>query len=223
MPNTPNRIRLQGDDETMNRKTTRVFGLGVFLALLASAALAASASASPAWNFEAKELTGSETILGAALDSSMTVPGLTTKCANFLYKVTINNKEKTGEGKVTELPLYECTTNSKYCTVKTIGAQELPWNANLSKVESSNYIVISGVKVTITYAGELCALGGTTVTVKGSAGGLIDNATETATFNAASFKATKTELKALGSAIEWNGVFPTEAFEWHREQALTVS
>jgi hypothetical protein len=222
MKNTPNRIRSQGD-ETMNRKATRVFGRGVILALLASAILAASASAGPVWKFEAKELTGSETIVGAAIDSSLTVPGLTTKCANFLYKVSINNKESKGEGKVTELPLYTCTTSSKYCTVEAIGAQELPWTASLSKIEPSNYIIINGVKVAITYAGELCALGETTAYVKGSAGGLVDNATETATFNTSSFTATKTELKALGGKAEWQGVFPTEAFEWHREQALTVS
>jgi len=66
-------------------------------------------------------------------------------------------------------------------------------------------------------------VGGTLATVTGSVGGLFHNKTETATFSAASSSATKTELKALGAAIEWDGVFPTEAFEWHREQPLTVS
>ena len=206
----------------MKRKTS-IFMRGVFLALALSAVFAASASASPAWNFEGKALEGKETILGAAFESSMTIPGLTTKCENFLYKLTIENSGGTGKGSVTELPLYNCTTNSKYCTVKTIGAEALPWPSHLSKVEVTNYIVIEGVKVAIVYAGELCALGGTTAKVTGSAGGSVDNTTETATFSAATFKATKTELKALGSAIEWTGVFPTEAFEWHRNQALTVS
>lgn len=206
----------------MKRKTS-IFMRGVFLALALSAVFAASASASPAWNFEGKALEGKETILGAAFESSMTIPGLTTKCENFLYKLTIENSGGTGKGSLTELPLYNCTTNSKFCTVKTIGAEALPWPSHLSKVEATNYIVIEGVKVAIVYAGELCALGGTTAKVTGSAGGSVDNTTETATFNAATFKATKTELKALGGAIEWNGVFPTEAFEWHRNQALTVS
>lgn len=206
----------------MNLKA-RTLVRGVFLALALSAVFSASASAAPAWNFAGKALEGKETILGAAIDSSMTIPGLTTKCENFLYQLTIQNEAGTGKGEVTELPLYNCSTNSKYCTVKTIGAETLPWAAHLTKVEPSNYIVIEGVKVSILYAGALCALGGTTAKVTGSAGGLVDNATETATFNSSSFKATKTELKALGGAIEWNGVFPTEAFEWHREQALTVS
>jgi len=207
----------------MNRKATSIFGRVALTALLISAVFAGSAGASPVWKFEAKELTGSETILGAAVESSMTIPGLTTKCENFLYKLTINNEAGTGKGKVTEVPLYNCTTDSTACTVSTIGAEALPWTSKLTTVSTKNYIVIEGVKVAILYSGEECVLGGTLVTVKGSAGGLIDNATETATFDATSFSSTKTELKALGQKIEWKGVFPTEAFEWHREQAISVS
>ena len=32
-----------------------------------------------------------EMVLGGAIESSMTIPGLTTKCENFLYKLTIKN------------------------------------------------------------------------------------------------------------------------------------
>lgn len=207
----------------MNRKATNVFGRVALAALVISAVFAGSAGAAPLWKFEGKELTGKETVVGAAIDSSMTIPGLTTKCENFLYKVTISNSAGTGVGEVTELPLYNCTTNSKACTVKSISAQSLPWPAKLTTVSTSNYIVIEGVKVPITYAGATCALNGITATVTGSAGGVIDNVAETATFNKTTLSATKTELKALNQPIEWNGLFPTEAFEWHREQALTVS
>lgn len=207
----------------MNRKTTRVFLGGLLAALLASAALAASASAAPAWKFEGKALEGTETILGGAIDSSLTITGLKTKCANFLYKVTIKNEAGTGKGEVTELPLYECTTDSTACTVKTIGAEALPWPTKLTTVTTTNYIVIEGVKVAINYAGPECVLNGITAKVTGTAGGRIDNVAETATFDTTSFKETKTELKALGSKVEWYGLFPTEAFQWHREQALTVS
>jgi hypothetical protein len=223
MKNIRKAITAQGDDETMNRKTTSVFLRGMLAALVISAVFAGSAGASPAWNFEAKELTGTETVLGGAIESSMTVPGLTTKCENFLYKLTIKNEGKIGKGELTEMPLYNCTTNSSACAVKTIGAETLPWPAHLTKVEPSSYIVIENVKVGIAYSGAECVLKGIAVKVTGSAGGLVDNAAETATFNSSTLKATKTELKALGSAIEWNGVFPTEAFQWHREQALTVS
>jgi hypothetical protein len=207
----------------MKRMTKRIFLGGVVAALAISAVFAASAGAAPAWNFAGKSLEGNETIVGAAFESSMTIPGLTTKCENFLYKLTIKNEGGTGKGELTEMPLYTCSTNSEACAVKTIGAESLPWPAHLTKVETSNYIVIEKAKVGITYSGAGCVLKGIAVKVTGTAGGLLDNTAETATFNAASFKATKTELRALENPIEWNGVFPTEAFEWHREQALTVS
>lgn len=204
---------------------TKATAMGTALAALAvlCALFATSASAAPAWKFEAKSLEGTETILGGAYESSMTIPGLTTKCENFLYKLTIKNEAGTGKGEVTEVPLYNCATDSDACTVKTIGAEKLPWASKLSTVTATNYIIIEGVKVAILYAGEECVLGGTLVTVTGSAGGSIDNTAETATFNSGTLSATGTSLKALGQKIEWNGLFPTEAFQWHREQALSVS
>lgn len=207
----------------MNRKATRILLGSVVAALLLATAFAATASAAPAWKFEGKSLEGKETVVGAAFESSMTIPGLTTKCENFLYKLTIENASGTGKGSLTELPLYNCTTNSKYCSVESIAAEKLPWAAQLKTISTSNYIWIEGVKVAILYAGEACALDGTLATVTGTAGGILDNVAETATFNKTTFSATGAVLKALGSAIEWNGVFPTEAFEWHRNQALTVS
>ena len=206
----------------MRRRHTAIGAALAALAVLC-AMFATSASAAPAWKFENEALEGTEVILGGALESSMTIPGLTTKCQNFLYKLTIKNEAGTGKGEVTEVPLYNCTTNSKYCSVGTIGAEKLPWPSKLTTVSTSNYIIIEGVKVAIYYEGESCVLGETLVTVTGSAGGLIDNTAETATFNSTTLSATKTELKALSQKIEWNGVFPTEAFQWHREQALSVS
>lgn len=207
----------------MNRKSTSLFLRGVLAALALSAVFAASASASPAWKFNGEELKTTETIVGAAIESSLTIPGLTTKCENFLYKVAISNSGGVGKGSITELPLYNCTTSSPYCTVKTITPELLPWAAKLTTVTSKNYIFIEGIRVGIVYAGESCAVKGTLVVVKGTAGGLLDNTTETATFNTSTFASTGAKLTALGSSIEWLGVFPTEAFEWHREQALTVS
>jgi hypothetical protein len=206
----------------MRRKATAIGAALAALAVLC-ALFAASASAAPAWKFESKSLEGSEVIMGGAIDSLLTIPGLTTKCENFLYKVTIKNEAGTGKGEVTEVPLYNCTTNSPVCSVKKIGAEKLPWPAKLTTVSTSPYITIEGIRVGIVYAGEECALGETLVPVTGSAGGLIDNSKETATFNATTMSATKTELKALSGKVEWNGLFPTEAFQWHREQALSVS
>jgi hypothetical protein len=199
--------------------------IGAALAALAvlCAMFATSASAAPAWKFESKSLEGTEVILGGAYESALTVPGLTTKCENFLYKLTVKNEAGTGKGEVTEVPLYNCHTNSSACTVKTITAEKLPWASHLATVSTTNYIIIEGVKVPILYAGKECVLGGTLVTVSGSAGGSIDNVAETATFSSTTLSATGTELKALGQKIEWSGLFPTEAFQWHREQALSVS
>lgn len=207
----------------MNRKQKSIFLRGLLAALAISAVFAGSASASPAWNFESKSLEGTEVILGGAFESALVLPGLTTKCENFLYKLSIKNEAGSGKGELTEMPLFNCTTDSSACAVKTIGAETLPWPAHLSTVTSSNYIVIEKAKVGIVYSGEECSLNGLLVRVTGSAGGLIDNVAETATFNAASFSATKTELKALSGKAEWSGVFPTEAFQLHRNQALTVS
>jgi hypothetical protein len=206
----------------MRRKQTAVGAALAALAVLC-AMFATSASAAPAWKFEGKSLEGTEVVLGRAIDSSLTIPGLTTKCEDFLYKLTAENVSGTGKGSVTELPLYNCTTNSTACSVKTIGAEKLPWASHLATVGTTPYIIIEGVKVGIFYAGEECVLGETIVTVTGSAGGSIDNSKETATFNASTLSASGTELKALSQKIEWNGLFPTEAFQWHREQALSVS
>jgi hypothetical protein len=204
---------------------TKATAIGAALAALAvlCAMFATSASAAPTWKFEAKSLEGSEVVVGGALESSLTIPGLTTKCENFLYKLSIKNEAGTGKGEVTELPLYNCTTDSEVCAVSKIGAEKLPWPSKLTTASTSPYIIIEGVKVGIIYSGEECAVDGILVAVTGTAGGLINNTTETATFNKSSFAATGTALKALSSTIEWNGVFPTEAFQWHREQALSAS
>jgi len=203
------------------RRVARTALLAV-AALMLSAVFAGSAMAGPAWKFNGEELKGTETILGGAEKSGLSMWGMTTTCTNFLYEVEIWNTEKTGKGNITELPLYNCYTNST-CTVEAIEAESFPWPANLTTVSSSNYLVVKGVDVWILYGGWFCPLWGSWVHVTGSAGGLINNTTESATFSPSSFKATGTELRALGESVEWNGTFPTEAFEWHREQALSVS
>jgi len=206
----------------MNRKRIRVFLGGALAALMLSAAFAGSAMAGPAWKFNGEELKSTETILGGAEKSGLSAWGMTTTCDNFLYEIEIWNEGGTGKGNVTELPLFNCYTDST-CTVAAIEAESFPWPANLTTVSSSNYLVVKGVNVWILYGGWFCPLWGVWAHVTGSAGGLISNATESATFSPSSFKATGTELKALGASVEWNGFFPAEAFEWRREQSLSVS
>jgi len=204
---------------------TKATAIGAALAALAvlCALFATSASASPAWRFNGEELKTTEVILGGAYESSMTVPGLTTSCENFLYELTIENSGGTGKGKLTEVPLFNCYTNSKACIVESINAEALPWSTHLATFSSKPFIVIEGVKVGIYYEGEECVLGETLVTVTGSAGGVIDNTAQTATFNSTTLSESGTSLKALSQKIEWKGVFPTEAFQSHREQAISAS
>jgi hypothetical protein len=190
------------------------------LACVAALVLGATttASAAPVWKFNTTELTTSETVVGAAISSDMTIPGATTTCTHFLYNMKISNKESKGKGEITELPLFECSTNT-VCTVNAIEAEKLPWPTHLTTIGSNDYIVIEGVKVGIEYGGKTCAIAGFVV-VKGTAGGIIENTTEKATFNKPTFTTTGTSLKDGATNVEWNGEFPTEGFEKHREEHL---
>jgi hypothetical protein len=194
--------------------------LACMVALALSATAAATANASPAWKFNGTELTGKETIVGAAISSKLTVPGATTECKHFLYNMKIWNTSGTGKGEITELPLFECVASGA-CTVTSIEAEKLPWSTHLETVAGKgDYLIVEGVKVEITYGGSLCALNGTEVIVKGTAGGVVQNSSQTAEFDKATFEATGTSLKEGATNIEWNGLFPTEAFESHREETL---
>ena len=210
----------------MRSKALRILLRGVLAALAISAVFVGSAGASPAWRFSGTELKAGETevTIGAAFKSSLTVPSAPVKCEYMVYKLVISNSESVGKGEVTELHFYKCTvTGGAKCTVDAIASEKLPWPAHLKTVSGSNYVVFNKVNISILYGGALCPLGETVATVTGSAGASFDNEAEAVTFDAASISATKTELKALGAVVEWEGVFPTEAFGWHREQPLTVS
>jgi hypothetical protein len=198
-------------------------GLALVVVALASAAMAGAASAAPVWKFNTVELKApeKETVVGAALSSSLSIPGATTECTHFLYNMKVSNVEGAGKGEITELPLFECKTSGSACAVESIGAEKLPWPTHLVTVAGKgDYLVVEGVNVGIKYSGELCALAGALVRVKGTAGGLIENTAQTATFNKATFEATGTSLKVGASTVEWKGVFPTEGFETHREQLV---
>jgi hypothetical protein len=183
----------------------------------------ATASASPAWKFNGSELSGSETLVGAATSSSMTIPGVTTECKHFLYNMKISDSGGKGKGEVTELPLFECTTKTAGCTVASIEAKKLPWPTHLTSAWGNNYLIIENVDVEVVYGGALCVYAGIPITVSGSAGGIVENGTETATFDNETIIATGTGLWVGFSWVEWNGVFPSEAFQTHRNQALSVS
>ncbi len=202
--------------------TTRRIAVAAVLAVmaLASTSLAGTASAS-VWKFNGAELGAgaTETVVGAALASKLTIPGATTECEHFLYNSKVKDESGSGKGEITEVPLYECKASGS-CTVESIAAEKLPWPLHLATFGSKDYVIIEGVKVGIKYAGELCALSGTLTIVKGTAGGEVNNEAQTVTFSKSTFETTGTSLKVGSSSVEWTGVFTAEPFESRREEKI---
>lgn len=194
-----------------------IFLLAAVAALVLAAA--GTASAAPVWKFNGTELTGKETLVGAAISSSLTVPGATTECTHFLYNMKVSNAGGKGTGEITELPLFECSTNNAACKVGAIEAEKLPWPTHLETIGTSDYLFVEGVNVIIEYTGSLCAVAGEEL-VHGTAGGIVENTAQTVTFNKTTFTATGAVLKVGATAVEWNGVFTTEPFETRREQKV---
>jgi len=140
------------------RTRKQVTVLALAAVMLASLLASAAANAAPVWKFNGAELTGNETIVGAAISSKLTIPGATTECEHFLYNMKISNKEGKGTGEITELPLYECKA-TETCSVKSIAAEKLPWPTHLATIGGKDYLVVEKVAVGITYSGALCAIG----------------------------------------------------------------
>jgi hypothetical protein len=207
---------------TSNRKRLTTLALCTVACLLWTASFATGAEASPAWFFNGAPLEGSETTLNHAGESSLAIPGLATTCEPFVFQATISNTAGTGKASITKVPLSNCFTSVEQCTVGTIKAEKLPWSSHLATIGGNDYLIVEGVRIDVVYEGAECVLGETLVTFTGSAGGLIDNATESVTFSASSFLVTKTAMKALGSAVEWTGTFTMIATGLHVGQSLEV-
>jgi hypothetical protein len=205
----------------LNLRPVSALPLAILVALVFTAVCAGSAVASPAWRLGGTQLVGPETIVGKALENSFTIPGLTTKC-ELSYKMSIANSAGVGKGEITEFLLKGCSTSTKACTVKTAVAEKLPWPLHLATVATNIYVILEKVRIGFLYSGEECALDEIPVTVTGSAGGLFNNASSTIALNPSNFIATGTELRALGTRIDWNSVLTTEATGAHTGQALEV-
>src|SRR3954453_4474728 len=158
-----------------------------FIALELFAIFAANASAGPYWAFNGTTLSGTETVAGEATQSSLTFPGLTTKCTIAPYEMEIWNTGTNGIVELTSLSFNGCATDSASCTVTSVTINALPWPLHLTKVATDNYVILEHVNVTILYAGEECALAETPIPVTGTAGGSFDNVTSEATFNSTTF------------------------------------
>jgi len=178
--------------------------------MLAATVTASVASASPEWHFNGTLLSygTQETVTAEATAASLTVPGLTTTCEPFVFELKVENLlGGPGVGEVTGVPLTSCHTNSAFCTVETAAAEDLPWPVHLTTIGGEHYFVIEGIKISFLYGGELCALGETVVTIKGSAGGLVNDSTHTVTFNSTTMATVGAQLKALGQKVELKGTF----------------
>jgi hypothetical protein len=198
--------------------------LSAVLAVIALSAVASSAaSASPQWHFGGTVLSESEseTVVGAALSSSLKVEGASTTCQHFLYNMEVWNLFGYGEAILNELPLFECTTNAPGCTVSSIEAKELPWFAYVETIGGKQYLEIEDIDVKIVYSGSSCSLKGE-ITVTGDAGGVINNSNSTATFDKETFEKTGSSMKVGTKSVEWNGEFTMEAFESHRLKPVEV-
>jgi len=202
-----------------SRKTILLSALLAVLAL--SAVTSAAANAVPQWHFGGTVLSESEseTVVGAAIASSLKIESSSTTCQHFVYNMEVWNLFKEGYASVNELPLFECTTNAPGCTVSSMEAEDLPWPAWVETFGGKQYLEIFGIEVKIVYSGSSCALKGTK-TLLGDAGGVINNSNSTATFDKETFEKTGTEMEIGGKSVEWTGEFPMEAFAAHRLQAV---
>jgi len=168
-------------------RATATFLAVLSAVLLASALSASAASAAAEWRFGGTLFTGSgETAEAKAAKASFTVPGLTTSCEPFVLELEVENPGGggAGVGEVTGVLLGSCKTNSKFCTVESAQAEGTPWPPHLATVTGEHYLVVEAIEVAFIYGGELCALNETEIVVKGSAAGLVNDSTHTASFGA---------------------------------------
>jgi hypothetical protein len=193
------------------------------LALIGTGAAGSTASAAPLWKFDGHTLVGSEAIVGKATDTLLKLPGVSTECAHTTMDMEVTNDTSSvipgGTAKVNGLLNEGCTAGAD-CTVERVEAEKLPWAAHLTTVAGHDYLVIEGFELEVLYGGSLCAFGEVPVIVKGSVGGLLENATGEIIFNGTSESATGTALKVGSSTVEWDALFVTEALGSHKGEGL---
>jgi hypothetical protein len=204
----------------VQKRAIRVITIGAVAALMASAAIASSASAAPVWRAAGVPLEGSETVTAETTASTLTVPGLATTCAATVT-MTVSNSGSKGVATVESMTLSGCGTNG-VCTVESANALNLPWSGSTSVVSENNYLKIEGFTNKIVYGNPLCAA--PTITYKGSVGGLFDNSKSRLVFSEASATATGASLKSIGSTkTGYDAEYQVKMTGSHAGQALTLS
>lgn len=185
-----------------------------------------NAAANPVWFVGETELPGSETatVIGDAVLGRITVAGVGVTCKKAHYEMTVYN---TSFGMVDGFKALDFSTcvASEECVVKWARGAKLSWNGHLATSGGGDYVVFlkAGLEIYFESGGPGCPLNNTLVPIKGSAGALYDNPTETFSFSIAAFGATSTKLTdPLGSLVEWDATFTTEIVGSHAGQPLTV-
>lgn len=197
---------------------------GVLAALVLGATFANGAGAEPRWLFEGNLLHKDqvETVVGDAVLGSFSLPGgITVLCKKTHYAMGIVNIGAAGLTTVESLTFATCIATNP-CTVIAVTGEKFPWDGELVATAGAEYLVLEDVRISILFAGEECALGGTAVTVKGTAGALYENPTETFSFSPTSFLTTTTKLSEPAGLVWWNAAFTTEATGPHAGETLTV-
>lgn len=203
------------------KRVVRLPLASLVVALVASAALAATCSASQ-WKFNGETLAGSETVTAEAASSSLALKGLTTTCAASA-QLTISNSGGQGVATVDSVSLSGCDTDG-VCSVEEATADGLPWAATTAAIGGSSYLVVEGFHEEFLYGDELCAVEGLTFPYEGSAGGLFDNASSALVFDAASEAATGSGVTTFGGTeAAYSAEYDVEATGGHAGQALTLS
>ncbi|HSZ70291.1 MAG TPA: hypothetical protein VK756_08005 [Solirubrobacteraceae bacterium] len=195
----------------MGRRAGYALLVALVLALLGAAGASVAGAAAPVWKLDGNPPTGTEKIIARAVDEQFVIPGLTTECAHATMVLGVTNRTSFADAEVEEFLNEGCATEAgSKCHVERFEAKKLPWPAHRVTVSGKEYLVLEDVHIEARYSGSECAFAGETVTVKGSAGGLIENTTETITFDKATASATGTSLKVGSSAVEWDALFLAE-------------
>lgn len=204
----------------MNRRA----GSLAFRCILAMAVLSlfCAASASAAWRFNGTPLVGSEKVVGDAVLASYEFAGVTTTCKQMHYAMTIFNSAGTGQLELKSLSLTKCVADEEFCFVESSEAEGLPWPGHLVTVGGSDYVVLEGIKLALLYGDENCVIGEFPFAITGTAGALFENPTESFSFDASTFSATGTKLKAIGTVTLLDAGFTTEATGVHEGETLSV-
>ncbi len=202
----------------IKRKVIGIPLASLAVALVAGAAMASTASASPVWKFNGQPLVGTETVTAETAESNLKLNGLTTTCA-ATAEISISNSGEVGVATVTDVDLSGCHTDG-VCTVAKASVEGLPWSAGTTTFGSKSFVVTDDFDMRFLYGGELCAAKGWTFPYTGTAAGVFNNASSTLEYDST----TGSNITTLGKTkATYEADFDVEATGAHKGETLTLS